>query len=145
MSQWTHFLGVIRYESMLSNVWPEPADKGRQEWYQVEHVHSSFQRATPIPTGSEGPISFETILTSRGPTVIITGDLRDFGEDEVQSVVDWLNEVDAIGDPHETHILMVRDAMIYCDVEYKHDGDLFIMYDHEARKFALRQANKINK
>lgn len=138
MSQWTHFIGAIRYESLAMNVWPEPPYKDKIVNDQIRHVDHCF-RSSELPTGSEGPIGFNVVLTSRGPTVLITGDLRDFGYDDLQSVIDWLNSVDPIQKDDFYGIFMVRDAMIWCDVEYG-DKATFITYNHDLDKFVIAHA-----
>ena len=116
MSQWTHFLGVVRFDSLFLNVYPEPANKTRLAAAQVEKVHRLLQRGC-VPMGSEGPIEFETVQTGRGPTVVIVGDLRDFGSDkDLQSVVDWLNQL--TGEEREIGG-WIRDAFVRCAVEFK--------------------------
>ena len=131
MSNWTHILGVIRFESMNANVWPEPPNKTKVLAEEAELVHVMFH-AVELPHGSEGPLSVETILTSRGPTVVLTGDLRDFGKEDLPSIVKWVNErKDTIKD------LFVRDGFIRCEIEY--GSDTFIIDDSKDDDFELRK------
>ncbi len=126
MSQWTHVLGIIRFESMLANVRPEPYQKEKRLMDEVEKIHNHFQRGH-TPSGSEGPIQIETILTNRGPTVVIAGDLRDFGTSDVDGIVSWLNDrIEHMGNAGIA--TWVRDVNISCDVEYL-DHFLIVLVD----------------
>lgn len=136
MSQWTHITGIIRFEDWNANVWPAPPNKNKVLADNVEFVNEAFQRCQE-PTGSEGPLQTDTILTSRGPTVIITGDLRDFGLGDVPEVVSWLNEV------KNKHLesFGIRDCLISCDVE-GHETLLMIDYDYDSG-FYLAEYKKV--
>lgn len=124
MSQWTHFLGVIRFESLNLNSYPEPPEKQKIAINEVHFIHRYMQGGEP--SGSEGPLQVETILTKRGPTVVLTGDLRDFGKSDLNGVVEWVNEkIKQIAKSASQTGLAVRDAFIDCNVEY-HDKKYII-------------------
>jgi hypothetical protein len=143
MSKWTHFLGVIRFDSFNLNVRPEPPQKDKLVSIEVNAIHKLFQSIME-PRGSEGPIQYETILTNRGPTVIITGDLRDFGYEDLNKIVEWLNDLlEIIREYFDKNkwIVFIRDAIINCDVEY-HDDKLIIELDNKHEVFILNTYNK---
>jgi len=121
MSQWTHFLGIIRFDSMSKNVWPEPRNASDTIGREADTLYRMFHYGN-VPRGSEGPIEINTIVTDRGPTVIITGDLRDYGKENLVDIPPWLNEV--IKD-QQINSLLLRDAFIKCNVEY--DNKLYIV------------------
>ena len=126
MSQWTHFLGLIRYDSFVCNVWPEPINKESEMLRECELVNIHWQ--TNVPGGSEGPLEIQTSQTKRGPTVSITGDLRDFGREDLGSVLDWCNDCArrvASAAMGAMKVLFVRDALLLAEVEF--DPTLYIM------------------
>jgi hypothetical protein len=139
MSQWTHILGVVRFDSMAKNVWPEPRNKDEIVKHEADFVHDFFQR-TNIPSGSEGPIEVETVITNRGPTVLLTGDLRDFGAEDLNSIVDWLNQLKGEINKsfqNEKMMLFIRDAVINCNVEFD-NRTYIITEDEKSAKFILQ-------
>lgn len=93
MSIWTHITGCIRVDDMkmlflpnnktdfskifVRNTWYHPNDNGN------------------LPTGSEGSIDIEFIERTDDDasdymrTIALFGDLRDFDEEDCQSVIDW--------------------------------------------------------
>ena len=93
MSIWTHITGCIRVDDMkmilqlnnktnfskifIRNTWYHPNDNGN------------------LPTGSEGSIDVEFIERTDDDasdymrTIALFGDLRDFDEEDCQSVIDW--------------------------------------------------------
>lgn len=120
MSQWTHFLGVIRFDSIAQVCYPEPRNKKEIVDAEADLVNRVFQTINS-PMGSEGSLEMETRITNRGPTVLITGDLRDYGMEDINEVVVWLNEcIKAVseGAKKEKRMMLLRDGFIYCDVEF---------------------------
>ena len=125
MSIWTHVLGIIRYDSFAANMSPVAVNKDQILAAQMQQISDSYQRS--IPSGSEGPLDIQVILTNRGPTVVITGDLRDFEEADLQEIITWLNsQPDSLGNSLET-MTFIRDVNILCDVES--NGEYAIKYD----------------
>ena len=120
MSQWTHVLGVVRFDSINKLALPELFNKDEITVSEANQVYRLFVSSN-LPSGSEGPIEVNTILTNRGPTVLITGDLRDFGKEDMLEILDWLNDLGrkfykaVIGNQS---VMMIRDAAVRCDVEY---------------------------
>jgi len=144
MSQWTHITGVIRFDSILQNMWPEPFDKTNKAIEEVKIVHDIFQRGIE-PAGSEGPIKIDTIMTNRGPTVVLTGDLRSFGVEDLKTITEWLQDREtAISKDSRLPMLMVRDTNIICDVEF--DGLYLITHDHDYKtaidKFGMEKVRE---
>lgn len=121
MSQWTHVLGVVRFDDSDRSVFPKP--RVDNSVTKADIVHRIFQG--DIPGGSEGDLEVQTIITDRGPTVILTGDLRNFGRGEVDEICKYLSDsVDRIK-KDERLIgqvlpvpLSVRDAIVDCNVEF---------------------------
>lgn len=120
MSRWTHVLGVIRYDSFSRNVWPEPHNKEEICALEMEIVADSYQRAR-VPHGSEGPIEMQFKQSQRGPLVIVTGDLRDFDEDDLKYILRWVIEGHEITmrriEERGMAFFMLRDIAIDCNVE----------------------------
>lgn len=134
MSQWTHVIGVIRFDSIFTNsIYPPPRDKPRRIIEELDFVHRTFHGGMK-PTGSEGPIEINTVATDRGPTVIITGDLRDFGKEELKSILTWANSQTEVvlkrGD------MIVRDCMIDCRVEF---DDTLYLITNDGNKIILKE------
>ena len=129
MSQWTHILGVIRFDSMGANCYPKPPEKDFILKTQASTVNAIFN--SNLPAGSEGPLEINTFLTERGPTVLITGDLRDFGKEDLREVLEWVN--DCVSKAHKKYkqiksfheLYHLRDGIVYCEVEY--DDTLYLI------------------
>ncbi|HUT43845.1 MAG TPA: hypothetical protein VMW95_05870 [Desulfobacterales bacterium] len=138
MSQWTHFLGVIRYDSMNKIVWPEPPNKEAAIAAELDLVSHIWQ--WNLPEGSEGPLQVKFHTTNRGPTVLITGDLRDFGKENLCEVLSWVNDCHKAVEKTKM-MLILRDAFIDCRVEY--DNTKYIIeYDE---RFVLNVYNNSSK
>lgn len=125
MSQWTHILGVIRYDYMAQVCWCSKTNGRPSCWnpkQKIKILKSLYKK--DVPTGSERPIEVKVINSSRGPIVVLSGDLRDFGGDDVKQIVTWLNniskEVDKDNKKAEDaeDTLDLRDSIVNCDVEY---------------------------
>jgi len=82
MSQWTHVSGCIRIDEI-----PE---------YETHTIVNKIQRKfRNPPTGSEGPINFSIVRTGDHGSiawglVYLWGDLRDFSDEDVPSILDWV-------------------------------------------------------
>jgi hypothetical protein len=130
MSQWTHVLGIIRFDSSALNVYPVPVRKTEILKKELDLVSKIYKAPIGAPTGSEGGLHLSFYISSRGPTVSVTGDLRDFGVSDIETITDWLNKCDADSDRLQKgslHPLFLRDAFIRCEVEYH--PDYFIIVD----------------
>ena len=118
MSIWTHVLGLVRYDSITQNVWPEPKNKGNTVAEELEVIRNFY--SNNIPEGSEGPLQVDFFLANRGPIVVITGDLRDFAIPQVSGIVKWLNDcyAEALEYIKKHHFMLhLRDSCISCTVE----------------------------
>lgn len=144
MSRWTHVLGIIRFEDVDKNIWPKPrVDRSERK---ANLIHKLFQR-TVIPSGSEGPLNIQTIITDRGPTVILTGDLRDFDRENINEICEYLNKVINIIKEDKRLIgkelpmyMSVRDAMINCDIEYyEKKVIIYFDFDSEPQQFKIME------
>ena len=93
MSIWTHITGCIRVDDMKMILQPNNKTDFskifvRNTWY---HPNDNGN----LPTGSEGSIDVEFIdrnddeSSSYMRTIALFGDLRDFDEEDCQSVIDW--------------------------------------------------------
>ena len=122
MSIWTHVLGVIRFDSMALNCWPVPTNQNEILDEQLNLINVQFQ--SHIPDGSEGPLDVKIFITDRGPTVTITGDLRDFGVGNIEEIFNWVaNNCTSIKEKVKSmiHPMWLRDCCIKCEVEYNED------------------------
>lgn len=127
MSQWTHVLGTVRYDYIAQNIWCSDT-QGRPKSYnpqkKLELLQNLYEQNTP--EGSEGPIEIQVTNSERGPIVVLAGDLRDFGLEDVDSILYWLNDIDsevAQDSKNEGFFnsMRIRDAIIQCQVEYCED------------------------
>jgi hypothetical protein len=136
MSQWTHVSGVIRFESLAANVYPPPPNKNAILELEKDIVAQAFRE--DLPGGSEGPVEVVISYTSRGPTAQITGDLRDFGKEDLGRILEWANaKAKEVFDKTRVAFQIpnfVRDAFIYCEVEYDNNLHL-ILLDRDKGKF----------
>jgi len=149
MAQWTHVLGIIRYEYIAQNTWSSET-KGKPDYYNPkEKIAVLKQMYQDMPADLEGRLEVCTFNSERGPVVTIMGDLRHFYQEDVQIIQEWLNSIDArVKTYNEDKVyhdrLEVRDAIVLCDVEYK-ATILFVYKDdsfreHETRDFAKYKA-----
>ena len=103
------------------------------DWYQLlgrtctfDSEPEDWERCS-VPSGSEGSIQYkiveEPLLAAMAAyTVPIWGDLRDFGEDDTQKILEWFNDVCDKCDPSSGAFVpnttpIIRDAVITIDVE----------------------------
>lgn len=142
MSQWTHPMGTVRFDSFNNNVYPPPPNKKRIIQAELEQIQSSFQETKLLPAGSEGPVEYKIFLTDRGTTVLVIGDLRDYGKDDLMDFPRWLNDVYAIYKLKKPYgiPLIVRDCFIRLEVEFC-DDLYFVTYDLE-QQFCLYKVNQ---
>ena len=93
MSIWTHITGCIRVDDMKMILQPNNKTDFskifvRNTWY---HPNDNGN----LPTGSEGSIDVEFIERTDDDAsdymrvIALFGDLRDFDEEDCQSVIDW--------------------------------------------------------
>ena len=105
MSQWTHVCGCIRIDAL----------RGMGLSNSTRH-EIQIQADEGLPSGSEGPL--EIFIHENGNihavaafAVMVIGDLRDFGADDVPRIHEWFeNFTSNFG-------LMIRQAIIEVEVE----------------------------
>lgn len=93
MSIWTHVAGVIRVDC-LRCIFEHPD-------FNKIFVKSLWDEYNPdcnMPSGSEGSLDFRVIENPNKDslaayTVVIFGDLRDFGAEDIPTIEKWWNRV----------------------------------------------------
>ncbi len=116
MSQWTHVNGSIRFDN-----------------FKINGPLVEPNMSISLPEGSEGPITlgYTDVYRTENQsfvTVSISGDLRDFGDEDVDSILSWLNY-------HTSKAMMIRSGLIEIDVEF---SDTFIyQYNNDNRIWEL--------
>lgn len=148
MSQWTHVLGLIRYDYWAQNCWCSDTD-GKPEYYNVKEKINSLNKIYKhnVPTGSEGSLEVSITNSNRGPIVRISGDLRDFGLSDVKGIIKWLNtshkEVEKENKSTNVsgNILTIRDSVINIDVEY-YKNNKIVLFSQSNRKFKIVEITK---
>lgn len=122
MSIWTHVAGVIRVDCIRCICKQPDFNKifVRELWGE------NTSGACNMPMGSEGSLDFRVIENPNKDalaayTVVIFGDLRDFGVADIQTIEDWWGGVlDQCG--------MIRQAILQIQPE---DGDVKILEHKE--------------
>ena len=93
MSTWTHVSGCIRVDSF--SFMPQPDFKKifvKNLWNEKDEGECN------MPNGSEGSLDYR-IIRNPNPdamsayTIAIFGDLRDFGKEDKEELVNWWNRV----------------------------------------------------
>ena len=93
MSVWTHVAGCIRVDSF--RFMPQPDFKKifvKELWDEKDEGECN------MPNGSEGSLDYR-IIRNPNPdamsayTIAIFGDLRDFGKEDKEELVNWWNKV----------------------------------------------------
>ena len=93
MSVWTHVAGCIRVDSF--RFMPQPDFKKifvKELWDEKDEGECN------MPNGSEGSLDYR-IIRNPNPdamsayTIAILGDLRDFGKEDKEELVNWWNKV----------------------------------------------------
>lgn len=118
MSVWTHVAGVIRVDCIRGMTKKPDFNKVfvRELW------NENTSGACNMPMGSEGSLDFRVIENPNKDaiaayTVVIFGDLRDFGVADIPEIEDWWNKVlDQCG--------WIRQAILQIQPE---DGDVKIL------------------
>ncbi len=170
MSQWTHVAGIIRIDSMGVAILRGPAEKKVEKIKEAvtkalgntcdfESSSEAFAQCN-VPGGSEGSLQYTISRNSDEDEhalswgyIAIWGDLRDFGAEDVQSVVDWFQQSldrlikpDGFGDPAEMtdrekadymlSAFMIRDAVLSVSVEYS--DTTILLWDEEKKKVSAK-------
>ena len=170
MSQWTHVAGLIRVDSMgAAIVRTIPGDK-------QEKIRAAIKKAMGntcdyetsitgwdqcnVPRGSEGSLQYTVSRNSDEDDhglswgyISIWGDLRDYGTEDVEEIVKWLQksleklmEPEGFGEPADMSDLekanymlssfMIRDAVLSVDVEYS--DTTILLWDNDKRKVRVK-------
>ena len=93
MSVWTHVAGCIRVDSF-----PFMAQPDFKKIFIKELWDEKDDGECNMPSGSEGSLDYR-IIRNPDPhamsayTVVIFGDLRDFGKEDKEELVNWWNRV----------------------------------------------------
>ena len=118
MSVWTHVAGVIRVDAIRCI--------GEQPDFNKIFVRELWNEDTfgacNMPKGSEGSLDFRVVEnpdkdSMAAYTVVVFGDLRDFGSANMQEIEDWWERV-------LKQCGMVRQAVLQIQPE---DGDVKIL------------------
>lgn len=128
MSQWTQVSGSIRIDGLvgLGGTTDESIKRAITTALgptaTFDGPRDIWERKDKTPTGSEGGIRHEYIVTADDPhsasrgVVVLTGSLRDYGEDEYAEIVEWLNRVFA-GEPSKEKPYFVRQGSVELIIE----------------------------
>ena len=124
----THVVGIIRFDSLLKNTTPSPAGLPDFLSAQMHIVKQKFRAFAP--TGAEGSLEIDAVLTNRGPTLIITGDLRDYGVEDMEDFESWLNTTmqDTLKEL-QNQMTIKRDSVIRVHVETEDYVRLYLWSD----------------
>jgi len=126
MSQWTHVSGCIRIDEILE--------------YETHTIVNKIQRRfRNAPSGSEGPIHFSVVKTGVENSlawglVYLWGDLRDFGDEDVPKILNWLQN--ACGG------LMIRSCLVGVNVEFGPDYIIEDLKDYDGTIVITRKCEK---
>jgi hypothetical protein len=109
VSQWTHVAGIVRVDTLMGIVINKNPEVELRRLFEPN-----------LPEGSEGPIKLSFIETREYNSmcwglVAISGDLRDRGDEYVQDIARWMNNV---AKEMKQEGLLIRDAVLAIDVEY---------------------------
>jgi hypothetical protein len=146
MSQWTHVAGMIRVDAMRSVIPARVTDVedviGYSYYYDWDsddlHKVENASTGPSVPIGSEGPIQYSVNVNPHLPSlaaydVAVWGDLRDFGEESVGQIGDWLARI--VTDVKASQrLLSLRDLVVKVSVEY---GPTFL-YTLDDEGFLMR-------
>jgi hypothetical protein len=118
MSQWTHVNGSIRIDGLRMMGMPTPELGNRNLWDSEKETKWSFD----VPGGSEGSLDYNFWVNPSASsmaafTLNIFGDLRDFGADGIDSIIEYLNKVTESS-------MMIRSGIVEIKIEY---GDTILM------------------
>lgn len=120
MSVWTHVAGVIRVDCIHGIREPE------FNKIFIKSLWGEYNPKCNMPSGSEGSLDFRVIenpdkSSIDAYTVVIFGDLRDFGAANICVIEDWWNRV-------LEQCRMIRQAVLQIQPE---DGDVKILEQKE--------------
>lgn len=120
MSVWTHVAGVIRVDAIREIAEPDFSK------IFVRCLWGEDTKGCNMPLGSEGSLDFKIIENPdksclAAYTIVVFGDLRDFGVDDMPEIESWWDRVlEQCG--------MIRQAVLQIQPE---DGDVKILEQKE--------------
>lgn len=125
MSYWTHVNGSIRVD--FSKVRNDEMSKLFKTAYSFPTREE--REACNVPSSSEGSLNVSVwynkdLRDTRGPVITIFGDLRDYGENGLDEIIDWINNV-----IHENE-MVIRDGILTIN-------EKIYRFNHETKKFSL--------
>lgn len=130
MSQWTHVLGAIRFDSSYRMSYPRHRRADELAEWEADHIYEILERSY-APMGSEGGIEYNITMSKRGPVVVLTADLRDFGREDVEGIFDWIraiaSQVKEWADSGNSFLLL-RDVNVGIQVEF--DPNIYLITDN---------------
>lgn len=108
MSVWTHVAGVIRVDS-IRGLMPAP----KFDKIFIKRLWGDTNMDCNMPMGTEGSLDFRIIENPdkdcmAAYTVVIFGDLRDYGADNIPDIKDWWERVLAEFDIVRQAVLQIR-------------------------------------
>lgn len=126
MSMWTHVAGVIRVDA-IRGLLPTPDFKK----IFIKSLWNQRNKNCNMPMGSEGSLDFRIIenpykASIAAYTVVIFGDLRDFGEENVHEIEEWWNRV-------LKECGMIRQAVLQIQPEYGQEVILRYSEDEDSK------------
>jgi hypothetical protein len=136
MSTWTKVVGAIRFDGIAAANSGTFARLSKHLGKTCSYKSSNAEwDACTVPCGSEGSIQYQIVECIENQNdsdssyigkydVLITGNLRDFGIDEVSEIVDWWDKI-TTDVPAE---FSIRDAVLKVSPA---DGDSFQLVDKE--------------
>lgn len=130
MSQWTHVLGAIRFDSSYRMSYPRHRRADEISEREADHIYEIFERSL-VPRGSEGEIEYNITMSKRGPVIVLTADLRDFCKEDIEEIFDWIKIViSRISDwsNRENSYLFLRDVNVSIQVES--DPNVYLITDN---------------
>ena len=113
MSIWTHVAGLIRIDTIQIPGAYVDEDNLVTRLGKISTFEEPVE--TKVPIGSEGSLRYEIIdtdITGNSMTkwaIAIWGDLRDFDENDTDSIIKWIKKV--------TEGLMVRNGILTIETE----------------------------
>ena len=122
MSQWTHVCGAIRYDNMMLAI-------SLPQFKEMVAERLAIKAPEPLPAGSEGPLTVtvhkrdETDGYDYMSTMLIIGDLCDFGNDELPTLEEWWERATT----NLPNGILVRAAVLQVAVE----GQEPIVWQHK--------------
>lgn len=92
MSTWTHITGIIRVDDLFGHKWKE---------FNEIFIENTFEKPSDkcnMPAGSEGSLRWNLITNPDDSSlakyiIVLWGDLRDFGKDDIHEIQQWWDNV----------------------------------------------------